>query len=160
MKLNNEIHWHRHHIIPRHRGGTDNSSNLVKVNIAMHAFLHKYLYEENGSNFDLIAWKLLDRQITLQQASTFAAREVNLGKKNSLEVREKKRLMRLGKKHSEETKRKIGLGNKGKKVSDEFRLWSSKKHKGKTISEEHRKAISLKLKGKPKPRRNKKLLGG
>jgi len=35
------IIWHNHHIIPEHAGGTNDPSNLVRVNIAMHSFLHK-----------------------------------------------------------------------------------------------------------------------
>ena len=35
------IKWHKHHLIPRHAGGSDDPSNLLKCNVAMPAFLHQ-----------------------------------------------------------------------------------------------------------------------
>lgn len=55
--MSEEITWHLHHLIPKHLGGTDTPSNIVKVNVAMHAFLHKCLYEEYGHEWDRIAWQ-------------------------------------------------------------------------------------------------------
>ena len=49
------IVWHKHHIIPRHAGGTDEPSNLLKCNIAMHAFMHEQRYKELGDEYDNIA---------------------------------------------------------------------------------------------------------
>ena len=57
--MNKEIIWHKHHIVPRHAGGTDDASNLIKVNIAMHAFLHEQRYKEFGTKKDLLAARLL-----------------------------------------------------------------------------------------------------
>ena len=47
--------FHKHHLIPKHAGGDNSSSNLVKVNIAMHAFLHRLRYAEKGDIRDLKA---------------------------------------------------------------------------------------------------------
>ncbi len=69
------IVWHRHHIVPRHMGGGDEPSNLVKVNVAMHAFLHKCLWEEHGFIEDFIAWKCLSGQITNAEANALAWEE-------------------------------------------------------------------------------------
>lgn len=44
-------------------GGTDDPSNLLKVNTALHAFLHKCLYEEHGRWEDKVAWKCLSGQV-------------------------------------------------------------------------------------------------
>jgi len=33
VNVTNQIVYHRHHIIPKHVGGTDDQSNLIKVNI-------------------------------------------------------------------------------------------------------------------------------
>ena len=33
--------YHKHHIIPRHAGGTDDSSNIVLLTIEQHAKEHK-----------------------------------------------------------------------------------------------------------------------
>ena len=48
---------HIHHIIPRHVGGTDDSTNLVELTIEEHAEAHKILYEEHGRWQDRLAWK-------------------------------------------------------------------------------------------------------
>lgn len=47
---------HKHHIIPRHVGGTDDPSNLIELTIADHAEAHKKLYEEYGRWQDRVAW--------------------------------------------------------------------------------------------------------
>ena len=49
------IVWHKHHIVPKHAGGTDEPSNLLKCNIAMHAFMHEQRYKELGDEYDKIA---------------------------------------------------------------------------------------------------------
>lgn len=57
-----DILWHRHHLVPVHAGGADDASNIVKVNVAMHAFLHEQLYKEHGRKQDYWAWKGLSGQ--------------------------------------------------------------------------------------------------
>ena len=74
------IIFHNHHIIPRHMGGTDEPSNLLKVNTALHAFLHKMLWEEHGSDYDKIAWKCLSGQITNEEANIQATKASNTGR--------------------------------------------------------------------------------
>ena len=39
---------HKHHIIPRHAGGTDDPLNLVELTVEEHALAHKLLYEKYG----------------------------------------------------------------------------------------------------------------
>lgn len=75
-----EIIWHEHHIVPRHRGGTDDKSNLVRVNIPMHAMLHKILWEEHGDEYDRISWLALSGQITNAEANIMATKIANTGK--------------------------------------------------------------------------------
>ena len=36
---------HKHHIVPRHMGGTDDESNLVELTVEEHALAHLFLYE-------------------------------------------------------------------------------------------------------------------
>lgn len=55
----NSITWHYHHLVPKHAGGTDDRANLLKCNVAMHAFLHHQLYEEHGRWQDRNAAQLL-----------------------------------------------------------------------------------------------------
>jgi len=47
---------HKHHIIPRHIGGTDDPSNLVELTPEEHAEAHRKLYEEHGRWQDRVAW--------------------------------------------------------------------------------------------------------
>ena len=37
--MTGNIVWHLHHIIPKHMGGTDEPENLIRLNVACHAFL-------------------------------------------------------------------------------------------------------------------------
>lgn len=54
---------HKHHIIPRHVGGTDDSSNLIELTVEQHAEAHRVLFETHGRWQDKIAWEGLSRQI-------------------------------------------------------------------------------------------------
>ena len=63
-----KINYHLHHIIPTHAGGTDDPSNLVKVNRAMHQFMHRLRYSETGDYFDCCAANLLSGDWTVEQA--------------------------------------------------------------------------------------------
>ena len=53
---------HKHHIIPKHAGGTDDPSNIVELTVEEHAEAHRKLYEKYGRWQDLSAWKGLTRQ--------------------------------------------------------------------------------------------------
>lgn len=48
---------HKHHIIPKHAGGTDDPSNLVELSVSDHAEAHKTLYEQHGRWQDYVAWQ-------------------------------------------------------------------------------------------------------
>lgn len=50
---------HKHHIVPKHAGGTNDPSNLVWVTIPEHAELHRVLYEQYGRLGDKMAWHML-----------------------------------------------------------------------------------------------------
>ena len=124
---------HKHHILPRHAGGTDDASNIVMLTIEQHAEAHRILYEQHGRWQDLCAWKVLSGQITAGEAATEAARRANTGKKKTRSHRQKLRIAKLGKpmsaqaceamriaqtgrKHREETKKKIGLSQRGRRI--------------------------------------------
>jgi hypothetical protein len=103
--------YHYHHITPKHMGGTDDPSNIVKLTISEHAEAHRKLFEEHGSKFDYIAYMALSNQIGKEEANFLKM----LGPKNwtesgmkSLREHAKKRKGEknpfYGKNHTEETK--------------------------------------------------------
>jgi len=73
------IIYHTHHIIPKHMGGTDDPSNLVRLTIEEHAEAHRILYETYGNEYDRAAWLGLSGRIDKQEASRLA--EVENGKR-------------------------------------------------------------------------------
>jgi hypothetical protein len=54
---------HKHHIIPKHIGGTDDAENLIELSIEEHAEAHRILYEQHRRWQDYYAWKGLSGQI-------------------------------------------------------------------------------------------------
>jgi len=54
---------HKHHIIPRHMGGSDDPSNLIELSIEEHADAHRVLYETHRKHEDYVAWKNLSGQM-------------------------------------------------------------------------------------------------
>lgn len=68
---------HRHHIIPKHMGGTNDESNLTPpITVAEHAEEHRKLYEKHGKPQDYIAWKCLAGSISNQEARALASKLV------------------------------------------------------------------------------------
>jgi hypothetical protein len=54
---------HKHHIIPRHAGGTDDPSNIIELSVVEHVEAHKVLYEKYGKWQDKLAYKGLSGMI-------------------------------------------------------------------------------------------------
>ncbi len=77
---------HKHHIIPKHMGGTDDSDNLVELTIEEHAEAHRKLYEEHGLWEDYLAWQglsgMMDKEELIRQmlsnAGKKGARKANI----------------------------------------------------------------------------------
>lgn len=94
-------------------GGTDDPSNLLRVNTALHAFLHKMLWEQHGSEFDKIAWKCLTGQITNEEANIEATKTANTGRTPWNKGKEGvQSSTRKGKPRNEEEKKRIAEGTK------------------------------------------------
>jgi hypothetical protein len=130
------IIYHKHHIIPKHMGGTDEPSNLIKLTVEQHAEAHKKLWEEHGHWQDYVAWSGLSKRISSEETIKLAITSALKGKPKSEEHKQKIREAHLGKKHSEETRKKMGAkkkGNnysKGKPWSDEAKEKFSKMRTG------------------------------
>jgi hypothetical protein len=58
---------HKHHIIPKHAGGTDDPSNIIELTIEEHAEAHRLLFEEFGRHQDWLAWQGLAGLITKEE---------------------------------------------------------------------------------------------
>ena len=120
--------YHKHHIIPRHVGGTDDPSNIIKLTIEEHAEAHRVLYEQYGRWQDKVAWLTLSGQISCAEAIKMAQSLANKGKNNSMfgMTGEKNpnyhnrgtKSPLYGKKHSEETCKKKRMALIGRSYED------------------------------------------
>ena len=115
--------YHNHHILPKHAGGTDDPSNIIKLTVEEHSLTHLKLYQESGRNEDLWAYKMLAKNKNIDISGE---NHPMWGKKHSDESKRKMSESKKGKNHpmwgkipSDETKNKISESNKGKKKSDE-----------------------------------------
>ena len=55
--------YHKHHIIPKYAGGSDNPTNIVLLSIKDHAEAHRLLYETHNNWQDYLAWQGLLKQL-------------------------------------------------------------------------------------------------
>lgn len=117
--------YHKHHIIPKHMGGTDDPSNLVLLTIEQHAQAHKKLWEEHGRWQDELAYKGLAKLISHEEAVLISKTKSNSGRK-----------------FSESHKTKISDSLKGHKLSKETKIRISETRKSRNI-QSSRKGIIL-----------------
>jgi hypothetical protein len=147
----------RHHITPRHAGGTDEDDNFTYLTHREHIIAHWLLWKIHGMQGDNNAWRAMKGMPLLPAM---------LGQKHSEETKRKMSEAQKGKTHSEKTKRKIREANKGenhpnygKKLSEETKRKISEAKSGennpnygKKLSEETKRKLSEAKKGKPKPK--------
>jgi len=115
---------HKHHIIPRYEGGSDDPSNLVELSPTQHAMWHFAEWQRKGRREDRIAWQGLSKIIgqgeAVRQASALGGSR-GKGKKRNPEIGERIGLKLKGRKRektgprSEEVKEKIAATKRGKK---------------------------------------------
>lgn len=77
---------HKHHIIPRYMGGTDEETNLVEVTITQHAMYHFCNYQLWGNVEDYVAWRGLSGQISeaeflVEKLKVFSSKGIEVWKK-------------------------------------------------------------------------------
>ncbi len=126
------IKTHKHHIIPKHMGGTDDPSNIVELTIEEHAEAHKLLWENHRCWQDEIAWKALSGRIGKEDIIREIQRKTHLGKKKKPEAIEKMVKKLAGKKQKPETieKRRNKLIGQKRNFTDEWKENISKGKKG------------------------------
>jgi hypothetical protein len=69
------MRFHKHHIWPQHAIGPAPKNNLLKCNIALHAFLHKLQFERWGRWEDRAAWLSLSGAIGKDEIIALVMRE-------------------------------------------------------------------------------------
>jgi hypothetical protein len=121
---------HKHHIIPRHAGGTDDPSNLIELTIEEHAEAHRILYETYGRDEDRWAWLGLTGQIGKDEI----LRQIAMSQK--------------GVKKPDGFGEKISAFRKTFRYSEESKQKMSATKRGKILTQEHKDKISESLMGK------------
>jgi hypothetical protein len=118
------IIYHNHHILPKHAGGTNDPSNLIRLSIEDHAEAHRLLYEEYGRWQDRVAWLALSGQIGKDEIM-LEVYSANAKMLSATTVKPEVRAKQW------ETRRKNGNAsppNKGKKMKDIDPNFASKKY--------------------------------
>ena len=144
---------HKHHIIPKHAGGSNDKSNIIELTVEQHSEAHRILYEKYGRWQDKIAWKALSGQITSDEARRQATIKTWSGRKHTDEAIQNikdgiKKSTYVRKPHTQSTKKRISEALIGHSVSDESRLKMSNSQIGRIVSEKTREKISKANKGK------------
>ena len=119
------IYTHKHHIIPRHAGGTDDPSNIVILTVEQHAEAHRQLYEKHGRWQDKLAWKGLSGQLGKEEIIKSIQREN--GKKVGKLPYSPRKVPFI---HTEDTRKRISNSLKGHVQSAETKKKRADKHRG------------------------------
>lgn len=125
---------HKHHIIPRHAGGTDDANNIVELTITEHADAHRILFEQYGRKEDELAWKCLSGIMSKQELVKELTRlggvkggaiggRKSKGRKQTQEWIEKRKVFgedngMYGKTHTDEVKKQVS--ERTKKLAQEM----------------------------------------
>lgn len=120
-----KVIYHRHHIIPRHAGGTDDPDNLVLLTIAEHAEAHRLLWEQHGRVQDKLAWLMLS-------GKTEEAEAARIELMGTPEVRAKISASHKGKIKSQQHCENLSKALTGRKLSAEHCAKKSESMKGNT----------------------------
>ena len=147
--------YHVHHIVPKHAGGTDDPSNLVRLSVGEHAEAHRVLYETYGREEDRSAWLGLSG-VHSNEETVYLAEQLG---------RAKGGLANKDIPKSKEHKQRISEAINQKYESSDFRDNVAKAMKGNTnsknhSSEEYRKAQSERLRAAWKKRKEALLAQG
>lgn len=131
---------HKHHIIPRHAGGTDDPSNLIELTIEEHAEAHRVLYETYGSIEDKLAWMGLSGQIGKDEILLQLSKS-RKGIKKPKGHGEKVSAFRKTFTYSEESKKKMSDAKKGK-LPREYFVEMAKRNVGRKQTEYQKQKVA------------------
>ena len=109
--------YHKHHIIPKHIGGTDDPSNMITLTIEEHAQAHLELYEKYNRWQDLCAYKALSGMIGNEEVLriVFSAQGKKFrGISKSKQQRERMSKSAMGHIVTKETREKLSIGAMGR----------------------------------------------
>jgi len=144
---------HKHHIIPKHIGGTDDPNNLVELTVEEHADAHRLLYEQYGRLQDKRAWLGLAKIMTGEEIIDEILRSPKTedhkqkiakalkGRPAPWAVGNKNAAVLKGRPRTEETKKKIADSKVGKERPDMFGNNYATALKGRKKTEEHKQAV-------------------
>lgn len=138
--------YHRHHIVPKHAGGTDDDDNIVYLTPAEHAQAHLELYEKYGRYEDAQAFNTLSAQ-------WLNGRTISGYKQSDEHI--KSRISKIDyKKVSSKLKGRISPTKGMKFIFTEERCKNiSKALVGRKLSEESKNKIANTLRGRISPKR-------
>jgi hypothetical protein len=133
--------FHSHHILPKYRGGSDDSSNIIEISVTKHAMFHYCNWRLWGNKQDWIAWKGLSQQIGFEEifleTSSIGGKN-NAGKQKSAEHRKKiaNALSNLHRSElANEVKQKISSSMKGNTNSHSQKTEKSRKRHSEIMRE-------------------------
>jgi hypothetical protein len=133
---------HKHHVIPRSRGGNDEPWNIIELNEYEHAYEHAldFVLFDHAPRFDCrhIGWKQLPdelRTLVRNKLSQTTSKN-NLGRTYSLETKIKISHATKGRTLDAEWRNKIGDSLRNKPKSAEHRQKIGQAHKNKKCSEQ------------------------
>ena len=114
---------HKHHLVPKYMGGSDEPENLVEVTVTQHVMFHFCNYQLWGNGEDFIAWRAISGQIDVDEIK----REVQLlGRKKGIQTQKENNIGIFGltpEEHSE-------ISRKGGKKSG--KIYGNKHKENKT----------------------------
>jgi hypothetical protein len=145
--INNNMK-HKHHIIPKHAGGSDDPSNLIELTIEEHAEAHRKLYEQYGRKQDLAAFLGLSGLADKKEIYKLLLDD-RRGKPLSNEVKEKISNSLKGREHT--WGHKVSASTKGKSRPWAIGNKNATVLKGRPRTEETKKKIAKSKTGKERP---------
>lgn len=155
-----EIYTENHHIIPKCMGGSNESSNLIKLPAREHIFAHILLariYPDNASVVFAAMEMTTLKQSDRMAEKYFSTRLLAELRVNASQARKGKGNPMYGRKHKESTKQLISKINTGRKFTEEQRKAHSKKMKARVITDKWKENISKGMKGKSHPHKSPNL---